>query len=66
MEELLVGTKLETAAIKRIAALVGESFNPLTDFRGSSDYRLKGAQGLLKRMQLEIISPETPTEIWSL
>jgi xanthine dehydrogenase small subunit len=49
-EAALVGQTLDRATITRAAAALRSDFTPLTDVRGSADYRLQAAAGLLWRL----------------
>jgi xanthine dehydrogenase small subunit len=49
-EAALIGQALNADTITRAAAALGQDFTPLTDVRGSSDYRLQAAAGLLWRL----------------
>lgn len=53
-EAALIGRPFDEAAVSDAMAAMAEDFSPLTDMRASSDYRLKTAQNLLKRFQLEL------------
>jgi xanthine dehydrogenase small subunit len=50
------------AAIEALA----RDFQPLSDWRGTGDYRLAVARNLLRRLQLRIESPDTPVEVEAL
>lgn len=52
-EAALVGRPFDAAAVEEAMAALAEDFAPLTDMRASREYRLKSAQNLLKRFQLE-------------
>ncbi|MBO0904408.1 xanthine dehydrogenase small subunit [Jiella sonneratiae] len=52
-EAALVGRPFDAAAAEDAMAAMAGDFAPLTDMRASSGYRLKTAQNLLKRFQLE-------------
>ena len=58
-EKALTGGAFDAAAVERAAAAVAEDFTPLTDMRASAGYRLKAAQNLLRRFQLEQGSGES-------
>ncbi|MBP0617856.1 xanthine dehydrogenase small subunit [Jiella mangrovi] len=53
-EAKLVGRPFDADAAADAMAAMAEDFSPLTDMRASSEYRLKTAQNLLKRFQLEL------------
>lgn len=48
-EQRLLGQPLNAVTVSHAAAALAEDFQPLSDFRASSDYRLKVAQNLLRR-----------------
>jgi len=48
-EQALIGQPLDAVTVSLAAAALAEDFQPLSDFRASSDYRLKVAQNLLRR-----------------
>jgi xanthine dehydrogenase small subunit len=52
-EAMLVGKPWNEANIQAAMATLAQDFQPLTDWRGSADYRLAGAQNLLMRFYLE-------------
>ena len=52
-EAALAGGAFDEAAIERAAAALAEDFSPITDMRASAAYRLKAAQNLLRRFDLE-------------
>jgi len=52
-EALLRGRAWNEAAMREAMAMLAEDYAPLTDMRASSEYRMKGAQNLLRRFWLE-------------
>ncbi len=52
-ENVLVGEPLNSAALDRAKTAIQSEFNPLSDVRASSDYRLQAACNLLERYVLE-------------
>ncbi|MEJ0023372.1 MAG: FAD binding domain-containing protein [Alphaproteobacteria bacterium] len=48
-ESALVGKKWSMAAVEEAIARLGDDFAPLSDHRASAAYRLRGAQGMLRR-----------------
>ncbi|MCB8839029.1 xanthine dehydrogenase small subunit [Aurantimonas sp. VKM B-3413] len=52
-EAALIGRRFGEASVAAAMAALAEDFSPLTDMRASDSYRLKSAQNLLKRFQLE-------------
>jgi len=53
-EQALVGQKCQIASFEAAAAKLGSDLSPITDMRGSSEYRLQAAQNLVKKYGLEI------------
>jgi xanthine dehydrogenase small subunit len=53
VEAALLGRAWSEANVTAAAALLGEDFQPLTDWRASADYRLLAAKNLLTRFFLE-------------
>jgi xanthine dehydrogenase small subunit len=52
-ERALLGARWNAAAIEAAVAALAQDFQPLTDLRASSAYRLQVAGNLLRRFQLE-------------
>ncbi len=52
-ERVLVGADWSLATIESAVAKLAEDFQPMTDFRASSDYRMRTADNLLRRFYLE-------------
>ncbi len=48
-EQAFIGQPLNSVTVSRAAAALAEDFQPLSDFRASSDYRLQVARNLLRR-----------------
>ena len=59
-EATLVGHTFDGAAADRAATALANDFQPISDMRASKNYRLKAAQNLLRRFQLENASRERP------
>ena len=55
-EAELAGKSLDIANFKKSAAALANDFTPLSDMRGSAEYRLLTAQNLLIKYGLELIS----------
>ncbi|MER0236987.1 xanthine dehydrogenase small subunit [Fulvimarina sp. MAC8] len=53
-EAVLLGRPFDEAAVREAQIALAEDFQPLTDMRASSGYRLKTAQNLLERFRLEL------------
>ncbi len=65
-EAALVGSAFDDAAVARAAKALAEDFTPLTDMRASASYRLKAAQNLLRRFQLENAAEKPATRVLEL
>ena len=52
-EAALVGAKFEAASFEAAAKALGEDFDPLSDWRASSEYRMLAAQNLIRRFWAE-------------
>ena len=52
-EAALVGAEFTEAAFRKAAAALPDDFTPLTDWRASSDYRMRVSQNLFRRFWLE-------------
>jgi xanthine dehydrogenase small subunit len=59
-EAALAGRLFDTAAAERAALALADDFQPITDMRASKTYRLKAAQNLLRRFQLENATGDRP------
>jgi len=46
--------------------MVSEDFMPISDFRGSRDYRLEVASNLFERLYQDIENPENIIEVMNL
>ncbi len=52
-EVALTGAAWDTASIDKAVAALAEDYSPLTDWRASATYRVRSAEGLLRRFFLE-------------
>jgi xanthine dehydrogenase small subunit len=52
-ERALIGAPWSEASVVRASACLAEDFAPLSDMRGSSDFRLESARNLLRRFYFE-------------
>jgi xanthine dehydrogenase small subunit len=52
-EAALVGEAWNEESVARASAALAKDFSPIDDMRASADYRLRGAQNLLRRFYLE-------------
>nr|WP_255263654.1 xanthine dehydrogenase small subunit [Pseudomonas aegrilactucae] len=62
-ETALLGKPFNQAAIERACLALGEDFTPLSDFRASKEYRLLGAQNLLRKYFIELQTPHIETRV---
>ncbi|HEY1149409.1 MAG TPA: xanthine dehydrogenase small subunit, partial [Pseudoduganella sp.] len=64
-EALLQGRPWSEAAMREAMAMLAQDYDPLTDMRASSEYRMKTAQNLLRRFWLETRSeaPLAPQDV---
>jgi xanthine dehydrogenase small subunit len=65
-ERALVGRTFDEAAIADAAETLTRDFHPVSDWRGSSEYRLTIAQNLLRRLYARIAYPGTIVDLDSL
>ena len=63
-ERVLLNQPWNEVAVVRAQAALAEDYSPLTDWRGSHEYRLLAAQNLLRRFFLETTSDE-PAQLCS-
>ncbi|MDE0452653.1 MAG: xanthine dehydrogenase small subunit [Gammaproteobacteria bacterium] len=52
-ERAVIGHRWDRTTVDQAAAALADDFSPITDMRGTADYRLRGAQNLLVRFFLE-------------
>jgi len=62
-EAALLGKPFNQAGIERACQALGEDFTPLSDFRASKEYRLLGAQNLLRKYFIELHTPHIETRV---
>ncbi|MDD2061348.1 xanthine dehydrogenase small subunit [Pseudomonas sp. GD03860] len=62
-EAALVGKPWTQASIERACQALAEDFTPLSDFRASKEYRLLGAQNLLRKYFIELQTPHIETRV---
>ncbi len=60
-EEALIGRPFDAAAVESAMRALAQDFQPLSDMRATSDYRLKAAASCLQRFQLQLSG--VPTRI---
>ncbi|WP_209318365.1 xanthine dehydrogenase small subunit [Falsiroseomonas selenitidurans] len=62
-EAALLGRALDPESVEAAGAALAEDIAPLSDWRGSAEYRLLVAQGLLRRLLLRATCPDLPADI---
>lgn len=62
-EAALIGAEWSEATVMNAAACLSEDFQPLTDWRASSDYRLQVSKNLFRRFWLEQQSEDAPVRL---
>jgi xanthine dehydrogenase small subunit len=62
-EAVLAGAAWDEATLARAIAALAEDFQPITDWRAGSAYRLKVAQNLLRRCFIETTDPTAATRL---
>ena len=62
-EAVLLGQPFDAAQVARAAEALAQDIAPLSDWRGSSAYRLAVAQGLLRRLHLRATRPDLVHEV---
>ncbi len=62
-ERVLTGTDLTRDAVKKAQNALSEDFEPITDFRGSADYRLLVARNLFEKLTYDLLG-EGPDSVW--
>jgi xanthine dehydrogenase small subunit len=65
-EAALIGRSFDEAAVADAAKALTRDFHPVSDWRGSSEYRLIIAQNLLRRLYVRIAHPGTIIDLDSL
>jgi len=65
-EAALLGLPWSEAAAEGAAAALEGDFTPLSDWRGSAEYRCAGAANLLRRLWLRAARPDLPAEVQAL
>jgi xanthine dehydrogenase small subunit len=56
-ERRLTGARWSLEAVTAASEALAQDFQPLTDLRASSTYRLEAARNLLRRLYIETTSP---------
>ncbi|MCR9214482.1 MAG: xanthine dehydrogenase small subunit [Proteobacteria bacterium] len=62
-EAALIGQPWSEAILESTLAAMAEDYEPMTDMRASSTYRMKSAQNLLRKFFIETTAPDTETRI---
>jgi xanthine dehydrogenase small subunit len=65
-EAALAGAPLTEHSFATAAAALARDFTPLSDWRGSAEYRRAGAAGLLRRLYWRIARPDLAMEVHAL
>jgi xanthine dehydrogenase small subunit len=65
-EAALLGRPLTQAAVEAAAEALAGDFAPLSDWRGSAEYRRMAAQGVLRRLFWRATEPGLPVEVTAL
>ena len=65
-EAVLVGRKWDQSASAAAAAALANDYQPITDFRGSANYRLTAAANLIRRFQLDTADDRQLTDVYAL
>jgi xanthine dehydrogenase small subunit len=62
-EAALLGSAFDAATVARAAEALAGDIAPLSDWRGTAEYRRMVAQGLLARLHLRATRPDLPAEV---
>ncbi|MDU9389286.1 xanthine dehydrogenase small subunit [Pseudomonas japonica] len=62
-EAALTDKPFNQATLEKACLALGEDFTPLSDFRASKEYRLLGAQNLLRKYFVELQTPHIETRV---
>jgi xanthine dehydrogenase small subunit len=65
-EASLAGAPLTEHSFATAAEALARDFTPLSDWRGSAEYRMAGAAGLLRRLYWRIVRPDLAMEVHAL
>lgn len=66
LEQALSGKKMRAEVFEEAAQTLDQDFNPMTDVRATSDYRMKVAQNLIRKCFYELSNPTAVTRIEAL
>ena len=64
VERALLGATLDEQSISTARRAIRLDFQPISDMRGSAEYRLAVAENLLTKMAFDIVSDE-PVSVWT-
>ena len=62
-EAALLGRPFDEAALAEAGTALARDFQPISDWRGSSEYRLAVAQNLLRRLYVRVVAPHVIAEL---
>jgi xanthine dehydrogenase small subunit len=62
-EAALVGRTFDACAVADAVAVLSGDIAPLSDWRGTAEYRMAVAGGLLRRLHLRATRPDLPAEV---
>ena len=62
-ERALMGRVLDDRTVVEAKAALAEDFSPISDMRASASYRLRVAQNLIERLQVELMQPDVETRL---
>lgn len=62
-EQALIGAEFSENSFEGAARALSQDFTPLTDMRGSAEYRLLTAQNLIRKCGYELLNPEQKTRL---
>jgi xanthine dehydrogenase small subunit len=65
-EAALIGRPFDEGAVAQAGAALAQDFRPISDWRGSSEYRLAVAQNLLWRLYARVVDPGEVVELEAL
>jgi xanthine dehydrogenase small subunit len=65
-EAALDGQPLDEATFAAAADALRDDFQPITDWRGSAEYRMLVARNLMRRLAVRLLQPAIPTECHAL
>lgn len=66
LEQALLNQQVSMAAFEQAAQVLEQDFNPMSDVRATSEYRMQVAQNLIQKCAFELSNPNAVTRIESL